>query len=158
MHSWLIQSNLLCTFVRFSSRLRILVSLILILLVFVVTTVLVKVDVSACRMQFFGGTLASVALVSGASNIFSGSVFGISGHFPMRISQALISGIRYSICFHIMIFFTETLLINRRSFVGILNWTLLCWLSFYCNLEIIRIQDPLGSYENKKELILKCAT
>lgn len=77
---------------RFSSRVRVLVSLILILVVFVVTTVMVKVDMSACRMQFFGGTLASVALVSGASNIFSGSVFGISGHFPMRISQALISG------------------------------------------------------------------
>ncbi|XP_052469722.1 equilibrative nucleoside transporter 3 [Carassius gibelio] len=77
---------------RFSSRVRILVSLLVILLVFVVTTVLVKVDMSGCRIQFFGGTLASVALVSGASNIFSGSVFGISGHFPMRISQAVISG------------------------------------------------------------------
>nr|XP_055027069.1 equilibrative nucleoside transporter 3 isoform X2 [Misgurnus anguillicaudatus]XP_055027070.1 equilibrative nucleoside transporter 3 isoform X2 [Misgurnus anguillicaudatus]XP_055027071.1 equilibrative nucleoside transporter 3 isoform X2 [Misgurnus anguillicaudatus]XP_055027072.1 equilibrative nucleoside transporter 3 isoform X2 [Misgurnus anguillicaudatus] len=77
---------------RFSSQVRILASLFLILLVFVVTTVLVKVDMSCCRMQFFGITLASVALVSGASNIFSGSVFGISGHFPMRISQALISG------------------------------------------------------------------
>uniref|UniRef100_A0A671PIW5 Equilibrative nucleoside transporter 3-like n=1 Tax=Sinocyclocheilus anshuiensis TaxID=1608454 RepID=A0A671PIW5_9TELE len=77
---------------RFSSRVRILFSLLVILVVFVVTTALVKVDMSGCRMQFFGGTLASVALVSGASNIFSGSVFGISGHFPMRISQAIISG------------------------------------------------------------------
>ncbi|CAB1353404.1 unnamed protein product [Coregonus sp. 'balchen'] len=51
-----------------------------------------SVDSSGCRDQFFFGTLASVALVSGASNLFSGSVFGISGHFPMRISQALISG------------------------------------------------------------------
>lgn len=77
---------------RLSSRLRILSSLVVILLVFVATTVMVKVDVSCCRSQFFAGTLASVALVSGASNLFSGSVFGISGHFPMRISQALISG------------------------------------------------------------------
>lgn len=75
-----------------SSEVRILSSLGVILVVFVVTTVLVKVDVSDCRDQFFAGTLASVALVSGASNLFSGSVFGISGHFPMRISQALISG------------------------------------------------------------------
>ncbi|TRY98825.1 hypothetical protein DNTS_035643 [Danionella cerebrum] len=64
---------------RFSSRVRILFSLVVILIVFVVTTVLVKVDVSNNRMQFFGGTLASVALVSGASNIFTGSVFGITG-------------------------------------------------------------------------------
>ncbi|KAF4105468.1 equilibrative nucleoside transporter 3 [Onychostoma macrolepis] len=77
---------------RFSSQVRIMFSLLVILVVFVVTTALVKVDMSGCRMQFFGGTLASVALVSGASNIFSGSVFGISGHFPMRISQAIISG------------------------------------------------------------------
>lgn len=77
---------------RLSSNVRILSSLFVILVVFVVTTVLVKVDVSDSRTEFFIGTLASVAVVSGASNLFSGSVFGISGHFPMRISQALISG------------------------------------------------------------------
>ncbi|XP_061692723.1 equilibrative nucleoside transporter 3 isoform X2 [Syngnathoides biaculeatus] len=77
---------------RLSPHLRILSSLVVILLVFVTTTVLVKVDVSRCRVEFFAVTLASVAVVSGASNIFCGSVFGISGHFPMRNSQALISG------------------------------------------------------------------
>ncbi|KAM8860286.1 equilibrative nucleoside transporter 3 [Spinachia spinachia] len=77
---------------RLSSNVRIVTSLVVILLVFAVTTVLVKVDVSDCRTEFFFSTLASVAVVSGASNLFSGSVFGISGHFPMRISQALISG------------------------------------------------------------------
>ncbi|KAM7408950.1 hypothetical protein PAMA_002597 [Pampus argenteus] len=77
---------------RVSSNVRILASLFVILLVFAVTTVLVKVDVSAFRMEFFVCTLVSVSVVSGASNVFSGSVFGISGHFPMRISQALISG------------------------------------------------------------------
>uniref|UniRef100_A0A3P8TFL0 Solute carrier family 29 member 3 n=1 Tax=Amphiprion percula TaxID=161767 RepID=A0A3P8TFL0_AMPPE len=77
---------------RLSPNMRILSSLFVILLVFVITTVLVKVDVSDCRMGFFTGTLVSVAVVSGASNIFSGSMFGISGQFPMRISQALISG------------------------------------------------------------------
>ncbi|XP_061766493.1 equilibrative nucleoside transporter 3 [Nerophis ophidion] len=77
---------------RLSPNVRILSSLFVILLVFVVTTVLVKVDVSHCKSEFFTGTLVSVAIVSGASNIFCGSVFGISGHFPMRISQALIAG------------------------------------------------------------------
>ncbi|XP_052350908.1 equilibrative nucleoside transporter 3 isoform X1 [Oncorhynchus keta] len=77
---------------RLSPAVRILSSLLIILAVFIVTTVMVKVDSSGCREQFFFGTLASVAMVSGASNLFSGSVFGISGHFPMRISQALISG------------------------------------------------------------------
>ncbi|XP_060728015.1 equilibrative nucleoside transporter 3 [Tachysurus vachellii] len=77
---------------RLSSNVRILLSLAVILLVFMITTVLVKMDVSGCRKMFLAGTLASVALVSGASNIFSGSMFGISAYFPMRISQALISG------------------------------------------------------------------
>ncbi|XP_072293531.1 equilibrative nucleoside transporter 3 [Eucyclogobius newberryi] len=77
---------------RLSPKVRILSSLAVILVVFVVTTVLVKVDMSNCTKEFFVGTLVSVAVVSGASNLFSGSVFGISGHFPMRISQALISG------------------------------------------------------------------
>ncbi|KAM3863168.1 equilibrative nucleoside transporter 3 [Diretmus argenteus] len=77
---------------RLSPNVRILSSLVVILLVFVVTTALVKVDMSNSTMEFFAGTMASVALVSGASNLFYGSVFGISGHFPMRISQALISG------------------------------------------------------------------
>ncbi|KAM8852601.1 equilibrative nucleoside transporter 3 isoform 1-T2 [Synchiropus picturatus] len=77
---------------RLSPNVRILSTLVLILLVFVVTTVLVKVDMSSCRVEFFACTLVSVAVVSGASNVFCGSVFGISGHFPMRISQALISG------------------------------------------------------------------
>ncbi|XP_074531871.1 equilibrative nucleoside transporter 3 [Halichoeres trimaculatus] len=77
---------------RLSSHVRILSSLFVILAVFILTTALVRVDVSGCRGEFFIGTLASVAVVSGASNLFSGSVFGISGHFPMRISQALISG------------------------------------------------------------------
>nr|XP_020452565.1 equilibrative nucleoside transporter 3 isoform X2 [Monopterus albus] len=77
---------------RVSSNVRILSSLFVILLVFVVTTVLVKVDVSGCRMEFLVGTLVSLAVISGASNLFTGSVLGISGRFPMRISQAIISG------------------------------------------------------------------
>ncbi|KAJ0005055.1 hypothetical protein NQD34_011269 [Periophthalmus magnuspinnatus] len=77
---------------RLSPKARILSSLIVILVIFVVTTILVKVDTSNCTTEFFVGTLVSVAIVSGASNLFTGSVFGITGHFPMRISQALISG------------------------------------------------------------------
>ncbi|XP_007546321.1 equilibrative nucleoside transporter 3 [Poecilia formosa] len=77
---------------RLSPKVRILSSLVVMLLVFGVTTVLVEVDVSEYTTEFFTGTLVSVAVVSGASNIFCGSVFGISGYFPMRISQALISG------------------------------------------------------------------
>ncbi|XP_068596992.1 equilibrative nucleoside transporter 3 [Brachionichthys hirsutus] len=77
---------------RLSPNVRILSSLVLILLVFVGTTVLVKVDTSSCTVDFFVGTLLSMAVLSGSSNLFTGSVFGISGYFPMRIPQAFISG------------------------------------------------------------------
>uniref|UniRef100_A0A8C6WZI8 Solute carrier family 29 member 3 n=1 Tax=Neogobius melanostomus TaxID=47308 RepID=A0A8C6WZI8_9GOBI len=56
---------------RLSPRTRILSSLAVILVVFVVTTILVKVDMSSCTMEFFVVTLVSVAIVSGASNLFS---------------------------------------------------------------------------------------
>ncbi|XP_028844403.1 equilibrative nucleoside transporter 3 [Denticeps clupeoides] len=77
---------------RLSPSVRILSSLFVILAVFVGTTALVKVNMSGHGAQFCAGTLASMALLSGFSNVFCGSIFGISGYFPIRISQALISG------------------------------------------------------------------
>ncbi|XP_066548891.1 equilibrative nucleoside transporter 3 isoform X2 [Amia ocellicauda] len=77
---------------KVSPAVRVYSSLAVILLVFVLTTALVKVDTGGRREEFFAATLVSVAVVSGASNVFTGSVFGVTGRFPMRISQALISG------------------------------------------------------------------
>uniref|UniRef100_A0A3B3CTB3 Solute carrier family 29 member 3 n=1 Tax=Oryzias melastigma TaxID=30732 RepID=A0A3B3CTB3_ORYME len=74
------EPTLCLSFSRLSPKLRVLSSLWVIFLVFVVTTVLVKVDVSNCQTEFFVGTLVSVAVVSGASNIFSGSMFGLSAY------------------------------------------------------------------------------
>uniref|UniRef100_A0A8B9DTC9 Solute carrier family 29 member 3 n=1 Tax=Anser cygnoides TaxID=8845 RepID=A0A8B9DTC9_ANSCY len=71
---------------------RILASLFVMLSVFLVITVLVKVDTSAWTPLFFGLTLACVVVVSGASTVFTSSILGLSSRFPMRNSQALISG------------------------------------------------------------------
>ncbi|MGH0133507.1 UNVERIFIED_CONTAM: hypothetical protein FKN15_054337 [Acipenser sinensis] len=90
--------SVLCLLLNFilvnkvSSAVRVLSSLAVILVIFVITTALVKVDTSTVMQEFFVATLVCVAVVSGASNIFTGSLFGVSGRFPMRISQALISG------------------------------------------------------------------
>ncbi|XP_033881169.3 equilibrative nucleoside transporter 3-like [Acipenser ruthenus] len=90
--------SVLCLLLNFilvnkvSSAVRVLSSLAVMLVIFVITTALVKVDTSAVMQEFFVATLVCVAVVSGASNIFTGSLFGVSGRFPMRISQALISG------------------------------------------------------------------
>ncbi|XP_068114358.1 equilibrative nucleoside transporter 3 [Hyperolius riggenbachi] len=77
---------------RISSQVRILSSLVIMLFVFILVTILVKVDTSAWTREFFALTLVSVAVLSGASNILTASVFGVTGRFPLRHSQSLISG------------------------------------------------------------------
>ncbi|KAM6130434.1 equilibrative nucleoside transporter 3 [Phoenicopterus ruber ruber] len=71
---------------------RILSSLFIMLAVFLVITVLVKVDTSAWTTRFFALTIGCVVVVSGASTVFTSSIFGVSSHFPMKNLQALISG------------------------------------------------------------------
>ncbi|XP_031538117.1 equilibrative nucleoside transporter 3 isoform X2 [Vicugna pacos] len=71
---------------------RVLASLTVMLAIFVVMTVLVKVDTSSWTHSFFAVTIICMAILSGTSIIFSSSVFGMTGSFPMRNSQALISG------------------------------------------------------------------
>ncbi|KAM4635957.1 equilibrative nucleoside transporter 3 [Discoglossus pictus] len=77
---------------RVSSKVRVLSSLGVMLIVFIIITVLVKVDTSSWTKEFFALSLLCVAILSGASNILTASVFGVTGRFPMKHSQALISG------------------------------------------------------------------
>ncbi|KAM4852556.1 equilibrative nucleoside transporter 3 isoform 2-T2 [Thomomys bottae] len=71
---------------------RVLVSLAIMLAIFVVMTALVNVDTSSWTRAFFTVTIVSVVIVSGSSSIFSSSIFGLTGFFPMRNAQAMISG------------------------------------------------------------------
>ncbi|XP_048419180.1 equilibrative nucleoside transporter 3 [Stegostoma tigrinum] len=75
-----------------SAKVRVLSSLFVMLVIFCITTILVRVDTSSWTYGFFGITMACVVIISGASNVLLGSVFGEVGRFPMRNSQALISG------------------------------------------------------------------
>ncbi|XP_019394188.1 PREDICTED: equilibrative nucleoside transporter 3 [Crocodylus porosus] len=77
---------------RVSATVRILSSLAVMLTVFLVITVLVKVDTSTWTEFFFAITIICVVIISAASTIFTSSLFGLSGCFPMKNSQALISG------------------------------------------------------------------
>ncbi|XP_013908043.1 PREDICTED: equilibrative nucleoside transporter 3 [Thamnophis sirtalis] len=77
---------------KVSVNVRILSSLAVMLATFLVITVLVKVDTSAWTLWFFIITVVCVAVISSAATIFISSIFGLSGSFPMRNSQALISG------------------------------------------------------------------
>ncbi|KFP74420.1 Equilibrative nucleoside transporter 3, partial [Apaloderma vittatum] len=71
---------------------RILSSLFVMLAIFLVITVLVKVDTSAWTTRFFALTIGCVVVVSSASTVFTSSIFGLSSRFPMKNLQALISG------------------------------------------------------------------
>uniref|UniRef100_A0A480MCU3 Equilibrative nucleoside transporter 3 isoform a n=2 Tax=Sus scrofa TaxID=9823 RepID=A0A480MCU3_PIG len=90
--------SILCLVVNFllvnrvPLRVRVLASLTVMLSIFVMMTVLVKVDTSSWTRSFFALTIICMAILSGTSTIFSSSVFGMTGSFPMRNSQALISG------------------------------------------------------------------
>ncbi|XP_040176421.1 equilibrative nucleoside transporter 3 [Rana temporaria] len=77
---------------RLSSQVRILSSLLVMFLVFILVTVLVKVDTSTWTMEFFALSLVCIAILSGASNVLTASVFGVTGRFPLQHSQSLISG------------------------------------------------------------------
>ncbi|OCT70246.1 hypothetical protein XELAEV_18037168mg [Xenopus laevis] len=78
--------------IQVSSKVRILSSLVVMLLIFILTAVLAKIDTSAWTKEFFVLTLSCVVILSGASNILAASIFGVTGQFPMKNSQALISG------------------------------------------------------------------
>ncbi|XP_045882091.1 equilibrative nucleoside transporter 3 [Meles meles] len=91
-------SNVLCLMANFllvnrvPIRVRVLASLTVMLAIFLVMTALVKVDTSSWTYGFFAVTIICMAILSGTSTIFNSSVFGMTGSFPMRNSQALISG------------------------------------------------------------------
>ncbi|XP_007478259.1 equilibrative nucleoside transporter 3 [Monodelphis domestica] len=77
---------------RVSVHVRVLTSLVILLAVFVVITVLVKVDTSSWTFSFFIITILCMVVLSGTATIFSSSIFGLTASFPMRNSQALLSG------------------------------------------------------------------
>uniref|UniRef100_A0A8C5NXV5 Solute carrier family 29 (nucleoside transporters), member 3 n=2 Tax=Jaculus jaculus TaxID=51337 RepID=A0A8C5NXV5_JACJA len=77
---------------RVRVHVRVLSSLTVTLAIFVVMIALVKVDTSSWTRGFFTVTVICMALVSGSSTIFNSSVYGLTGSFPIRNAQALISG------------------------------------------------------------------
>ncbi|KAM5236442.1 equilibrative nucleoside transporter 3 [Ctenodactylus gundi] len=91
-------SSLLCLAANFllvnriPVRVRVLSSLTITLAVFAVMTALVKVDTSSWTRGFFTVTVICMAVVSGASTVFNSSIYGLTGSFPMRNAQAVISG------------------------------------------------------------------
>ncbi|GLH05598.1 Equilibrative nucleoside transporter 3 [Gryllus bimaculatus] len=71
---------------------RMIGSLAAMLLLFVLTTVLVRVNTDSWQEIFFIVTLTSVVLLNIASAVLQGGLFGMVGRFPSRYITAVVSG------------------------------------------------------------------
>uniref|UniRef100_A0A8C4RED1 Solute carrier family 29 member 3 n=1 Tax=Eptatretus burgeri TaxID=7764 RepID=A0A8C4RED1_EPTBU len=77
---------------KLPANLRVHTSLFVTALLLAVTVFLVKVDTTKWRTIFFSITILFTVIISGASMVFMGSVFGLAGQLPSGYSQAVISG------------------------------------------------------------------
>uniref|UniRef100_A0A8D8ZI37 Equilibrative nucleoside transporter 3 n=1 Tax=Cacopsylla melanoneura TaxID=428564 RepID=A0A8D8ZI37_9HEMI len=77
---------------RISIGIRLVTSLIIMLFLFIITTILVKVNTDQWQEKFFILTLGIVALLNMASSIMQGALFGLVGQFPSHYIGASVSG------------------------------------------------------------------
>lgn len=77
---------------RIPQNVRILSTLGLMILLFVFTEVLVRMDTSAWQETFFIITLISVVFINSCSAIFQSSVFGVAACFPQKYSGCVMAG------------------------------------------------------------------
>lgn len=77
---------------KVSRKLRLSVALGIMFLIFVVTTVFVKIDTQDRPKMFFGLTVGSCIILNTAGGIFQGTTFGVAGIVGQRYMQAVMSG------------------------------------------------------------------
>ncbi|KAK3751849.1 hypothetical protein QZH41_009669 [Actinostola sp. cb2023] len=71
---------------------RMLVSLILMTVLFVLTTALVKIDTYEWTQRFFYITIGTVIVVNMATAVFQGGLFGLTGMMPFKYTGAVMTG------------------------------------------------------------------
>ncbi|XP_030855255.1 equilibrative nucleoside transporter 1 isoform X2 [Strongylocentrotus purpuratus] len=77
---------------KITLKVRMITSLTGMLVIFIFTTVLTRVDTNGWEQEFFWVTLASVVVINCFSAVFQGSVFGLGGLLPKKYTQALMAG------------------------------------------------------------------
>ncbi|XP_023301685.2 equilibrative nucleoside transporter 1 isoform X1 [Lucilia cuprina] len=77
---------------KVSLRLKMLGTLLVILLIFIITTAFVEVNTDKWQEQFFLITLFTVVIINICSATMSGGIFGIAGLFPSEYMTAVVSG------------------------------------------------------------------
>ena len=71
---------------------RLLISLSMVVVFFILTLSLVKVDTDSWQDGFLAATLSIIVLINIFSATFQGGVFGLAGCFPPQYMNALLSG------------------------------------------------------------------
>lgn len=90
--------NLLFNFItalliqRISVKKRMVGSLLLIIVMFLLTVIMVKVNTDSWQKGFFQLTLVTAMLLNSGSSILSTSLFGLASLFPARYIQAAMTG------------------------------------------------------------------
>ena len=77
---------------KFKTQPRLIVSLILVILLFVFTSIMVMVDTSTWQKTFLYVTLVSVVFINSNAAIFQGGILGVAGRFPPAYMGAVFSG------------------------------------------------------------------
>ncbi|KAK2707873.1 equilibrative nucleoside transporter 1-like [Artemia franciscana] len=73
-------------------KIRIIGGITSVIIIFIVTTALVKINTDPWQDKFFIVTLISVALMNGLGAIFQGGLIGLVGKFPPRYMGAVLGG------------------------------------------------------------------
>lgn len=77
---------------KFSLQVRMLTSVSIMTLCFILTTVLVLIDSTNWRHLFFYTTIGTIIVININSAVYQGGLFGISGMMPQRYTGAVMTG------------------------------------------------------------------
>ncbi|XP_045113466.1 equilibrative nucleoside transporter 1-like isoform X2 [Portunus trituberculatus] len=77
---------------KIPQRIRLLVSLTLMILLFCITTVFTQVNTNEWQVGFFTLTMIIIILINSAGAVFQGGLFGVAGMFPEKYMTAVVSG------------------------------------------------------------------
>nr|XP_053626963.1 equilibrative nucleoside transporter 1-like [Cherax quadricarinatus] len=77
---------------KLPQRLRLLVSLTLMIILFALTTILTQINTDDWQKGFFILTILIIILINSSGAIFQGGLFGVAGMFPEKYMTAVVAG------------------------------------------------------------------
>lgn len=151
---------------RISQSVRILSSLIVILLVFLITAILVKIPMDA--LPFFVITMVKIMLINSFGAILQGSLFGLAGLLPANYTAPIMSGQGLAGFFAAVAMIcaiasgselAESAFGYFITACMVITLTILCYLAlprleFYRYYQQLKLEGP-GEQETKLDLISK---